>query len=61
MSISSRPYRIPSDPAGMDDRAIDADGGEWTDQRAISIEIDPFNDRFRSRNTPDDVPAVRGE
>ena len=46
---------------GPDDRPIDADGGEWTDQRAISIEIDPFNDRFRLRNAPDNVPAVRGE
>ena len=45
----------------MDDRAIDADGGEWADQRAISIEIDPFYDGFRLRNAADDVPPMRGE
>jgi len=47
--------------AGVDNEAIYADGGEWTDQRTISIEIDAFNDGFRLRNTPDDVPPVRGE
>ena len=45
----------------MDDGAIYADGGEWTDQRTISVEIDAFNDGFRLRNAPDDIPPVRGE
>ena len=43
---------------GVDNRAIYADGSEWTDQRTISVEIDAFNDGFRLRNAPDDVPAV---
>ena len=40
----------PCRSAGMDDRAIDADCGEWADQRTISIEIDPFYDGFWLRN-----------
>jgi len=51
------PYRS----AGVDNDAINAERGEWTDQRAISVEIDAFNDGFRLRNAPDDVPPVRGE
>ncbi len=45
----------------MDDRTIYANGGEWADQRAISVEIDPFYDGFWLRNTANDVPSVRGE
>ena len=45
----------------MDDRAIYADRGEWTDQRTISVEVNSFNDGFRYRNASDDVPPVRGE
>ncbi len=47
--------------AGPDNGAVYADRGEWTDQRTISAEIDPFYDGFRYRNAPDDVPPVRGE
>jgi hypothetical protein len=45
----------------MEDRTIYANGGEWADQRAIPVEIDPFYDGFWLRDTADDVVAVRGE
>ena len=45
----------------MENRAVYADGGKRTDKRSISIEIDAFDDGFRYRNTPDNVPPVRGE
>jgi hypothetical protein len=45
----------------MENRTIYANGGEWADQRAIPVEIDPFYDGFWLRNTADDVPPVRGE
>ncbi len=51
----------PRRSAGLDNDAIYADRGEWTDQRTISIEINAFYDGFRLRNTTDDVPSVRGE
>jgi hypothetical protein len=47
--------------AELEDRAICADRGEWTDQRTISVEVDAFNEGYRLRNTPDDVEAVRAE
>jgi len=45
----------------MEDRAINADCGEWAYQYAIPVEIDAFYDGFWLRNTADDVPSVRGE
>jgi hypothetical protein len=54
--------RIGSDRSGRThNRAVYADGGKRTDERSISIEIDAFYDRFRLRNTTDDVPSMRGE
>ena len=54
--------RIGSDRSGCThNRAVYADGGKRTDERSISIEIDAFYDRFRLRNTTDDVPSMRGE
>jgi len=44
--------------SGVDDKAIDADGGEWTDEGSISVEIDAFYDGFRLRHTTYNVPSV---
>jgi hypothetical protein len=45
----------------MDDCTIDADGGKWTDQRSISVEVDAFDDGFRHRSTVGDIPSMRGK
>ena len=45
----------------MNNRAIDADGGEGADERSIAVKVDAFYDRFRLGKTIDDVPTVRGK
>lgn len=45
----------------MHNRAINAYGGKWTDQRSISIEVDAFDDSFRHRSTVGNVPSMRGK
>jgi hypothetical protein len=47
--------------AGVDDRAIYTDRGEWANQRTISIEVDAFDNGFWYRNPADNVPPMRGE